>query len=95
MNSIVGEVEQQLRDQAAGLEDQIRIFRSVLDSMGDGVAVVDEHGKFLLYNASAKRIYGREPVDGCLERGAETYGIFHVDGHRPGGGLHPAGITRR
>jgi len=83
MDSLVSEVERHLRQQVTGLEENVRILESVLESMGDGVAVVDEQGKFLLVNAAARRMYGRGPVEGPAERWSDVYGVFLSDGITP------------
>lgn len=83
MDPLVNTLEEHLGGRATGLEERIRILESVLESMGDGVAVVDEQGKFLLFNAAARRIYGRGPVDGPVERWSEIYGVFLADGVTP------------
>src|SRR6266508_5614465 len=83
MDNRLTEIEQHLRDQNGGLEERVRILESVLESMGDGVAVANEQGKFLLFNAAAKRIYGRGPVEGSLERWSEIFGVFRADGVTP------------
>jgi rsbT co-antagonist protein RsbR len=50
-------------EQLARSEDELRrqasIFKLVLDSMADGVAVVDEKGDLLLRNPAAERMLGR------------------------------------
>jgi diguanylate cyclase (GGDEF)-like protein len=83
MDTLVSELERHLRQKVAGLEENVRILESVLESMGDGVVVVDEQGKFLLFNAAARRIYGRGPVDGPADRWSELYGVFQPDGISP------------
>ena len=83
MDSRVSDLEQHLRERNGGLEDKVRILESVLESMGDGVAVANEQGKFILFNAAAKRIYGRGPVEGSLERWSEIFGVFRADGVTP------------
>ncbi len=83
MDTLVSELERGLRQQVAGLEENVRILESVLESMGDGVAVVDEQGKFLLFNAAARRIYGRGPVEGPAEQWSDVYGVFLPDGITP------------
>jgi len=61
------------------VEERIRVLESAIESMGDGVVVVDEHGKFLLCNSAARRIYGRDPVDEPVDHWSATYGIFLSD----------------
>ena len=34
------------------------LFHSILESMGDGIVVADEEGRFLLFNPAAERILG-------------------------------------
>lgn len=79
MDPPANSVQEHLGGRTHGLEERIRILESALESMGDGVAVVDEYGKFLLINSAARRIYGRDSLDESVERWAETYGIFLPD----------------
>lgn len=83
MDSLVSHLEQQLQGRTVALEEKIRILESVLENMGDGVAVANEQGDFLLFNSAARRIYGHGPVDGALERWSEIYGVFRGDGVTP------------
>lgn len=54
-------------EQLARSEDELRrqagIFKLVLDSMADGVAVVDEKGELLMQNPAAERMLGRSTLD--------------------------------
>ncbi|WP_438030256.1 STAS domain-containing protein [Sorangium sp. So ce233] len=54
-------------EQLARSEDELRrqagIFRLVLDSMADGVAVVDDNGELLMRNPAAEHMLGRAPLD--------------------------------
>jgi diguanylate cyclase (GGDEF)-like protein/PAS domain S-box-containing protein len=79
MNRLADVLQRLLSPKRSALDDRVRIVETALESMGDGVAVVDGHGKFLLFNSAARRIYGREPLDGAVERWTETYGIFRPD----------------
>jgi len=47
------------------LQQQTGILRSVLDSMGDGVSVADQHGALLLENPAARRIAGHDGTAGA------------------------------
>ncbi|MBI4484622.1 MAG: diguanylate cyclase [Acidobacteria bacterium] len=76
---LANSLQEHLGGRAQTLEGRICILESALESMGDGVVVVDEQGKFLLCNSAARRIYGRDPIEGGVERWAETYGIFLPD----------------
>lgn len=79
MDLLANTLQQHLGGRTQGFEERIRVLESALESMGDGVAVVDEHGKFLVFNSAARRIYGRDPVDESVERWSATYGIFLPD----------------
>lgn len=54
-------------EQLARSEEELRrqagIFKLVLDSMADGVAVVDEKGELLMQNPAAERMLGRSMLD--------------------------------
>jgi PAS domain S-box-containing protein len=69
-------------DAERALADQKRILQSVLDSMGDGVAVVNEQGEFLVWNPAATRITGLGPV-GMPAEWSERYGVFLPEGSTP------------
>jgi signal transduction histidine kinase len=47
----------------ANLQRQTEILQSILDSMGDGVAVADAHGRLIHINPAAKRLLWR-PLNG-------------------------------
>jgi two-component system cell cycle sensor histidine kinase/response regulator CckA len=57
------------------LGEQGRVLHSILAGMGDGAVVIDQAGKFLLFNPRAERILGfgaREMIPGTF---AEIYGL--------------------
>lgn len=62
------------------LRSQSQVLQSILDSMGDGVVVADQHGKFMLFNPAAERILGRGPSDDGPEDWTARYGCFLSDG---------------
>ena len=59
--------------------DPFELFPSILDSMGDGLVVADEHGKFLLFNPAAERILGIGPTDVAPDDWSATYGVYGPD----------------
>ena len=67
--------EEKLRQTAAALQNQARILQSIFDSIGDGVIVADEGGKFLLFNPDAERILGIGATDTTPEEWSDKYGI--------------------
>jgi PAS domain S-box-containing protein len=75
--------EQRAEGAEDALRDQTRLLRSVLDSVGDGVAVVDETGKFLVYTPELERIVGRPQPTVPPERWPEYFGFFAPDGVTP------------
>lgn len=72
-------LDQPLMRHPSSLQSRIQILESALENMGDGVVAVDERGGFLLMNAAARRIYGRDPVDGSVEEWSTLYGIYLPD----------------
>ena len=65
------------------LQDQTRILQSVLDSMSDGVAVADEHGKLLIFNPAGERIIGAGIVRGDQRKWTEHFGLYLPDQTTP------------
>ena len=62
---------------------QRRVLQSVLDSMGEGVVVADEHGAFLLWNPAAARLIGIGPRQIELQEWSGLYGCYLPDGKTP------------
>ena len=61
------------------LEHQVQRLEAIFDSMKDGVIAIDENGKYLVFNASARRMFGT-PEDGLsLDQRSEAYGLFLTD----------------
>ena len=76
------QIERQARElehSRAELQQQTRILQSVLDSMGDGVAVADENAKFLVFNPAGKQILGKGAFGGEAHDWSEHYGLFLPD----------------
>ncbi len=72
------EAEEALRLTADALESQTRILQSILDSMGDGVIVADETGKFLFFNPEAEGLIDIAR-DTTMSELPEKYGLFLPD----------------
>lgn len=58
---------------------QTKLLISIIESMGDGLIVADENGKFLVFNRVAERVLGLGPVQGSLDEWSDRYGVFHPD----------------
>jgi len=65
------------------LRDQTRLLRSVLDSVGDGVAAVDEAGRPLIQTAEMRRIVGRPSPALPPEQWGEYFHFYLPDGVTP------------
>lgn len=86
-------LEQALRDlqeyaqQLAYSEEALRVLKSILDSMGEGVVVVDERGKLLFINPAAEQILGLSSTSEFLKRWTASWtepdGLFLADGITP------------
>ncbi|GIG56892.1 hypothetical protein Lfu02_12640 [Longispora fulva] len=74
----------QLRTAETQARDQASLLETVLNSINDGVAVVDADGEFLLHNPAARRILGVE-LHGTAqpESWQAHYGIYRPDGAVP------------
>lgn len=70
---------QELKKSEKVLRKQTRILKSVLDSMAEGVVVVDEHGAFIVFNAAAQAIIGRTSGEKNLEEWVKNYSLYHAD----------------
>jgi len=61
------------------LETQTLMLQSVLDSMTEGLAAVDEQGKFVIWNAAAEKILGMGATDLPDTEWTAHYGLFMAD----------------
>jgi signal transduction histidine kinase len=61
---------------------QAGLLTAVLDSISDGVSVVDEFGEYLLHNPAARAMLGMEDVGGP-ENWQRHYGLYTPDGAAP------------
>ncbi|MBD2077355.1 PAS domain S-box protein [Phormidium sp. FACHB-592] len=59
---------QERAQQLAYSEEALRVLKSILESMGDGVMVADEAGRFLFINPAAKQVLGVQPDSSSLEQ---------------------------
>ncbi|MGB3694316.1 MAG: ATP-binding protein [Spirulinaceae cyanobacterium] len=71
-----------LRDRAQQLEhaqETLHILQSILDSMGDGVAVVNEEGKFIFFNPAAEKILGVSHTNASLRDWVQRSNFYLPD----------------
>jgi PAS domain S-box-containing protein len=59
---------------------QSGLLAAVMNSIADGVGVVDERGEFLLHNRAARALLGVQDDIAGLDGWQEHYGIFRPDG---------------
>jgi PAS domain S-box-containing protein len=67
----------------AALAEQKQVLQSVLDNLGDGVAVADATGRLTLLNPAAEAIVGLGLIDSGPEDWSRLYGLYRVDGETP------------
>lgn len=70
------------RDVFEALRDQ-SMFRTVLESVVEGVVVADMEGRLLVFNPAAQKLLGKGPTEGDAENLSEEYGFFYTDGETP------------
>ncbi len=76
------EMKERKRGEKAALQ-QSTLQQLILADIGDGVAVADEKGNFLIFNDAAERILGVGAVAAQPEEWPERYGMFLPDGLTP------------
>jgi PAS domain S-box-containing protein len=62
---------------------ELPLLLSIVQSLGDGLVVADEHGHFLYFNPAAERIIGRGPSPVPVREWSQHYGVFLPDGVTP------------
>ncbi|MFI5891297.1 ATP-binding protein [Actinoplanes sp. NPDC051513] len=79
----VREATAELRVAEAESRRQAGLLGAVMTSIGDGVGVVDENGRFLLHNPAAKQLLGVDDDTEQPDGWQEHYGLFRPDGRTP------------
>jgi signal transduction histidine kinase/CheY-like chemotaxis protein len=73
------QVERLVAARTEELRRQTALLESVLDGMGEGLAVCDTAGNFLLFNRAGERIVGVGATPAGMEQWPEAYGTFFPD----------------
>ncbi|WP_245923980.1 ATP-binding protein [Paractinoplanes atraurantiacus] len=73
----------ELRDAEAESRRQAGLLGAIMNSIGDGVGVVDEHGAFLLHNPAARQLLGGMDDAEAPDDWQQHYGIYRPDGRTP------------
>ena len=76
--TLAGQAEELSRSREA-LETQTLMLQSVLDSMTEGLAAVDQQGKFVIWNAAAEKILGMGATTLPNPEWTGHYGLFLAD----------------
>ena len=76
----VREAEGRLEQAAAEMRGRNQLLEAVVNSIGDGVIVVDEKGNPTIFNPGAERILGDRAFEVSAERWTDHYDIFYPDG---------------
>ncbi|GAA3446395.1 hypothetical protein Pve01_54010 [Planomonospora venezuelensis] len=72
-----------LRAAETAARGQAELMSAILDSISDGVGVIDEHGTFLLHNPAATTMLGTGADTGEIAAWQRHYGLFTPDGTAP------------
>jgi PAS domain S-box-containing protein len=72
------QADELLRSQQA-LANETMTLQSVLGSMGEGLVAVDRQGKFLLWNAAAEKILGKDATNLEAKEWPERFGLYLPD----------------
>ncbi|MEV6343047.1 ATP-binding protein [Actinoplanes sp. NPDC051851] len=70
----------ELRASESETRRQAMLLQAVLDSISDGVGVVDADGAFLMQNPAARTILGQTETDDPIETWQNHFGLFRPDG---------------
>ena len=79
----VDDATDELRRAEGEARAQAELLEAILNSISDGVGVVDENGEFLLHNEAAKVLLGIDQDQGGPENWQGHYGMFRGDGVEP------------
>jgi PAS domain S-box-containing protein len=71
------------RRKDAALRSQARLYEAAVRSLSEGVVVVDDRGRFVLFNPAAESILGIGQEEIGPKEWSATYGCFYPDTHTP------------
>ena len=73
-------VQAQLEQSVSSHQDQSRLLDAIFNSIGDAVIVVDENGKYVMFNRRADEMGGRKLRGKHIKDSPEQVGLFQLDG---------------
>ena len=68
-----------MREMMRRHQRQAQLMDTVFNSLGEGIIVTDETGKFIFFNPSAEEIVGIGATQTTPDQWSDVYGIFHPD----------------
>ena len=68
-----------MREMMQKHQQQAQLMDTVFNSLGEGIIVTDQAGKFLFFNPSAEQIIGIGATQTTPDQWSDVYGIFHPD----------------
>ena len=71
--------ETRLKREVDASRNRNQVLENILDSISDAVVAIDGKGDYLVFNASAKRLFGPPVRGSALDRRSEKYGLFLPD----------------
>ncbi len=69
-----------MKDELERLRDENRLFREVLETLSEGIAVVDSEGRFLYVNRKAEEYLGYKLVDTLPDHWSQRFQLYLPDG---------------
>lgn len=79
LEDLIRERTEMLEEATNRLQRQTEALDHILDSMGDGVVVVDHEGRFEYFNPAAEEMLGIGPTEDRPEQWPQTYGLYSAD----------------
>ena len=73
-------VKAQLEESVSSHQDQSRLLDTIFNSIGDAVIVVDENGKYVMFNRRADEMGGHKLHGKHIKDSPEQVGLFQLDG---------------
>ena len=73
------QAETELQESNQRLQEQTNLMELILNSMSDGVVVVNENGKPLIFNSAAEEMFGKGITESDREKWSQEYGLFQAD----------------
>ena len=73
------QIRGELEETVGELHNQTQLMETIFENIKDGVVAIDENGKYLVFNSSAKRMFGTPEPGLSLDQRPQAYGLFLPD----------------